>query len=110
MTKKLSLLVGVLALAGLSFASTKTYTVSLTHPSKAGSQQLTAGDYKVKIDGANAIFTDLRTSKSVSVPVKVETGDKKFKFTAVDSTQDGAAERINSIQLGGSTTKLDFGD
>ncbi|MGO9254773.1 MAG: hypothetical protein ACLQU1_00500 [Bryobacteraceae bacterium] len=109
MKKKLSLLVGVLALASLSFASAKTYTVSLTHPSKAGRQQLTAGDYKVKVDGANAVFTDLRTSKSVSVPVKVETSDKKFRFTAVDSTRDGAAERIESIQLGGSTTKLDFG-
>jgi hypothetical protein len=109
MKRKLSLLVGVLALASLSFASAKTYTVSLTHPSKAGSQQLTAGDYKVKVDGVNAVFTDLRTSKSVSVPVKVETGGEKFKFTSIDSTQDGAAERINSIQLGGSTTKLDFG-
>lgn len=108
MTKRLSLLVGVLALAALSFASTKTYTVSLTHAAKAGAQQLTAGDYRVKVDGANAVFTDVRTSKSVSVPVKIETGDKKFKFTAVDSTQDGSAERINAIELGGSTTKIEF--
>ncbi len=108
MKNRLSLLAGILALAALSFASTKTYDVSLTHPAKAGSQQLTAGQYKLKVDGANAIFTDVRTSKSVSVPVKVETNEKKFKVTAVDSTQEGTAERINSIQLGGSTTKLDF--
>jgi len=106
--KSLSMLVGILALATISFASTKSYTISLTHPAKAGSQSLTAGDYKVKVDGPNAVFTDLRTSKSVSVPVKVETTEKKFKVTSVDSTLDGAAERINSIQLGGSTTKLDF--
>jgi hypothetical protein len=108
MKKKLSLLAGVFVLATLAFASAKTYTVSLTHPSKAGSTQLTAGEYKLKVDGANAVFTDLRTSKSVTVPVKIETGEKKFPFTAVDSTQDGATERINSIQLGGSTTKIDF--
>lgn len=108
MTKKLSLLVGMLALAALAFASTKTYNVSFTHSAKAGSQQLTAGEYKLKIDGANAIFTDVRTSKSVSVPVKVETGAKKFTVTSVDSSEDGAAQRINSIQLGGSTTKLEF--
>lgn len=108
MKKKLSLLAAVLALATVSFASAKTYNVSLTHPSVAGKQQLTAGDYKVKVDGGNAIFTDLKTSKSVTVPVKVETGDKKFKFTAVDSTSAGASERINAIELGGSTTKLEF--
>lgn len=106
--KKLSLLIGILALAALSFASTKSFSVSLTHPAKAGSQSLTAGDYQVKVDGTNAVFTDMRTSKSVSVPVKIETSDKKFKVTSVDSTQDGAAERINSIQVGGSTTKLEF--
>lgn len=106
--KKLSLLIGTLALTALSFASTKSFTVSLTHPSKAGSQSLTAGDYQLKLDGTNAVFTDVRTSKSVSVPVKIETSDKKFKVTSVDSTQEGSGERINSIQLGGSTTKLEF--
>jgi PKD repeat protein len=108
MKNRLSLLLGVLALATLSFASAKSYTVTLTHSSKAGSQQLTAGDYKVKVDGANAVFTDSRTSKSVTVPVKVETSEKKFKVTSVDSTHDGGADRITSIQLGGSTTKLEF--
>ena len=106
--KRLSLFIGILSLAVLSFASTKSYSISLTHPAKAGSQSLTPGEYTVKVDGANAVFTDSRTAKSVSVPVKVETSDKKFKVTSVDSTQDGTAERINSIQLGGSTTKLEF--
>ncbi len=108
MTKKLSLLVGMLALAAVAFASAKTYNVSFSHPAKAGGQQLTAGEYKQKIDGANAVFTDVKTSKSVSVPVKVETGAKKFSVTSVDSSEEGSAERINSIQLGGSTTKLEF--
>ena len=38
-----------------------------------------------KVDGANAVFTDSKSFKSVSTPVKVETGDKKFQFTAVDA-------------------------
>ena len=100
MKNKLSLLAAVLALATISFASAKTYNVSLTHPSMAGSQQLTPGDYRVKVDGTTAVFTDLKTSKSVTVPVKVETGEKKFKYTAVDSTSAGASERINAIELG----------
>jgi type 1 fimbria pilin len=108
MKKKLSLLAAVLALATVSFASAKTYNVSLTHPAIAGKQQLTPGDYRVKVDGGNAVFTDLKTSKSFTVPVKIETGDKKFRYTAVDSTAEGGTERINAIELGGSTTKLEF--
>ena len=108
MRKKLSLLLGVLALATFSFASAKTYTIAISHPAKAGSQQLNAGEYRVKVDGANAVFTDTRTSKSVSIPVKVENNGKRFAVTSVDSTTEGSSERINSIQLGGSTTKLDF--
>ena len=108
MIKKLCILAAALALATFAFASTKSYNVSLTHPSVAGKEQLTPGDYKVKVDGSNAVFTDLKTSKSVTVPVKVQTGDKKFKVTAVDSTSNGSAERINAIELGGSSTKLEF--
>jgi len=108
MTKKLSLALGILALGALSFAFAKTYDIAITHPAKAGKQQLTAGEYRLKVEGANAVFTDVRTSKSFSVPVKIETGDKKFSVTSVDTTQEGEGERINSIQLGGSTTKLEF--
>jgi hypothetical protein len=108
MTNKVSLLAGVLALATVSFVSAKSYTISFSHAAKAGSLQLSAGEYDVKVQGGNAVFTDMRTHKSVSVPVKVENSEKKFAVTAVDSTQEGDAERVNSIQLGGSTTKLDF--
>jgi hypothetical protein len=103
----LSLLAGILALAGLSLASPKTYSVSFTHSAKAGAQ-LTAGECTLKIDGSNAVFTSVQTSKSVTIPVKVENGQKKFRVTSVDSTTEGPGERIHSIQLGGSTTTLDF--
>jgi len=108
MRKKVSLLAGVLAIATLSFAAAKSYTVQLSHPAKAGSQQLSAGEYKLKVNGANAVFTDVRTSKSVTVPVKIETNAKKFAVTSVDSSGKDGAERIDAIQLGGSTTKLEF--
>ena len=108
MTKKLFLALGVLALGAVSLAFAKTYDVSITHPAKAGNQQLRVGNYRLKVEGSNAVFTDMTTSKSVTVPVKVENSEKKFAVTSVDTTQDGAGERINSITLGGSTTKLDF--
>jgi len=44
------------------------------------------------------------SGKSVSVPVKVEQGDKKFDATLVDTSND----TIREIDLAGSTTKLTF--
>jgi len=90
------------------FAGQKSYDVIFSAPSTVGSVKLAAGEYKVKVDGANAVFTDSKSYKSVSTPVKVETGSKKFQFTAVDATKASDGDKINAIELGGSTTKLEF--
>jgi hypothetical protein len=71
--------------------------------------QLVAGNYQLKVDGANAVFTDSKRH-SFTTAVKVETGAKKFEYTAVDSTETGATELVHSIALGGSATKIEFGD
>jgi hypothetical protein len=63
----------------------------------------------VKVDGSNAIFTDSKRH-SFTTAIKVETGAKKFEYTAVDSTDSGANELVHSITLGGSVTKIDFAD
>jgi hypothetical protein len=107
MTNRL-LLVGALALASLSLASAKSYDITLTQAAKAGSAQLAAGQYRLKIDGSNAIFTNLDNNKSVTVPVKVENAAKKFDQTAVDTTDANGTSKVESIELGGSTTKLGF--
>jgi hypothetical protein len=105
--KKL-LAVGVLALSSMCILSAKTYELTLTSPTKAGSVQLKPGQYKLKIEGANAIFTDMNSSKSFTTPVKVVETDKKFDDTKVQSTKDGDTDRIEEIDLGGSKTKLGF--
>jgi hypothetical protein len=102
------LVIAGLALSSLTVLSAKTYEIVLSAPTKAGSVQLKPGQYKLKVDGANAIFTDLNTSKSYTTPVKVQNGDKKFDDTRVQSTKDGDSEKINEIDLGGSKTKLGF--
>jgi hypothetical protein len=105
---KKSLVLGVvLSLSSLCFAGQKSYDVIFSAPAKVGGVQLAAGEYKVKVDGANAVFTDSK-SKSVSAPVKVENGAKKFQHTAVDASKEGAVDRVNSIEFGGSTTRLEF--
>jgi hypothetical protein len=102
------LVVAGLAISSMTVLSAKTYEIVLSAPTTAGSVQLKPGQYKLKVEGANAIFTDLNTSKSYTTPVKVENGDKKFDDTRVQSTKDGSSEKINEIDLGGSKTKLGF--
>jgi hypothetical protein len=106
--KKLAL-VGVLALSCLSIASAKSYELTLSGPTKAGNVQLKPGQYRLKIDGSNAIFTELENDKSFTVPVKVDTtGTKKFDTTRVDATKDNGTDVIQDIELGGSKTKVEF--
>jgi len=102
------LVVAALAISSLTIVSAKTYEIILSGPTKAGNVELKAGQYKLKVDGANAIFTDINTSKSFTTPVKVENGDKKFEDTKVQTTKDGSVDKIEEIDLGGSKTKLGF--
>ncbi len=106
---KKTLLIGVFAIASLAFAGGKTYNVTLSKAAKVGSLQLLAGNYQLKVDGPNAVFTDAKRH-TFSTAVKVENGAKKFEYTAVDSTETGATELVHSITLGGSATKIEFGD
>jgi hypothetical protein len=100
--------ISALALSSLTVLSAKTYDIILTAPTKAGSVQLKPGQYKLKVEGSNATFTDQNSSKSFTTPVKVESTDKKFDDTKVQSTKDGDMDKLEEIDLGGSKTKLGF--
>lgn len=108
MTNKLLLWGGALALSTVALASPKTYDVVIASNAKAGTAQLAAGDYKVKVEGSHAIFTGSQTHQSITVPVKVENSKTKYKTTSVDTAKKGNAVQITSIELGGSMTKLEF--
>ena len=108
MTKRTLLLLGVLAMAILPVASAKSYSIAFPSLTRVGSAQLPAGDYTLKVEGANAVFTNVDSNKTVTTPVKVENADKKYAVTSVETTQEGDAQHVKDIQLGGSTTKLDF--
>jgi hypothetical protein len=100
--------IATLSLATLTVAGAKSYGINLVNPTKVGSIQLRPGVYSVKVNGSNAIFTDEKTSQSYQVPVKVETTEKKFDDTRVQSSKDGDVDKIDEIDLGGSKTKLGF--
>jgi hypothetical protein len=94
--------------AGLSVASAKTYSVTLASPVTVGNKQLRPGDYKVKLNGSTAVFTNTETRKTLEANVKVEQANRKFNQTAVESTKTGGVDRLNAIELRGTSTKLEF--
>jgi hypothetical protein len=108
MTTKSLLLIGTLALAGI--ASAKSYDIVLSSPAKAGSVQLNAGEYSLKVKGSTAVFTNVETGKSFTAPVKVQEGSKKYENTAVDTQKSNGTDEIKSIELGGSTTQIQLGE
>jgi hypothetical protein len=109
MTKKSLFLVVFVSVCSLALAGTKSYAIVFDQPAAVGALQLAPGQYKLTVENGTATFTDVRTKKSVSAPVKLETANQKCASTAVDTVVDGKTERVSAIQLGGSTTKLRFG-
>ena len=108
MTTKSLLCIGTLALASL--ASAKSYDIVLSSPAKAGSLELNAGEYSLKVKGSTAVFTNVETGKSFTAPVKVQEGSKKYDNTAVDTQKSNGADEIKTIELGGSNTQIQLGE
>ena len=75
----------------------------------AGNTELKAGEYRLKVEGTQAVFTDAKDFKSTRVPAKIENGARKFDQTTVESTSQNGMENIQEIDLGGSTTRVEFG-
>ena len=108
MSKTSLLLIGTLALCGICVAGTKTYDITIFAAAKAGALELAPGKYKLKVEGGNAIFTEVESRQSFTAPIKIENGTRKYNYTGVDLAPEGKEQRIESIQLGGSTTQIDF--
>jgi len=105
--RSLSIL-GVLALSSAALASAKTYDINLPSSAKAGAVELKPGDYKVKIEGSQAVFTDAH-NKSFSVPATLENAGKKFNYTLVETDNRGGMDTIQAIDLGDSNTRVKLG-
>lgn len=96
-----------LSLVAGTIPNAKQYSLTLAQPVQAGSVKLAAGDYKLKVDGANATFVDSH-KKSVSVPVKVEKITKKPDTTAIETKDVSGVLQLTAIDLGGADFKLVF--
>jgi hypothetical protein len=107
-------MVGALCLLTVSLSNarlfTKTYDIHLYSPAVAGTVQLPAGDYKLKVDGPNAVLTDVNKNETYTIAVKIGTAEKKFDQTRVVTAASDGATHLKVIEIGGSTTRLEFGD
>ncbi len=106
---KAALGLATVLLSAVAVAGPKTYDLILDETAMAGATQLEPGHYSLKLAGSSAVFTDARTRKEFTVPVKVENSDKKYSLTEMDTIKQAGGEKITAIELGGSKTKLDFG-
>ena len=79
--------------------------ITLLVPAKAGAVELQPGQYKVKIEGAQAVFTDVH-NKSITVPAMVENADKKFGYTAVETANKDGTNTIQAIDIGDSKIRV----
>jgi hypothetical protein len=97
----------MLALAGVPIASAKSYDLTIATPSVVHNVKLNPGDYRLKLDGSNAIFTDAN-GHHYTAAVSVKQEKKKFDETEVDTTKVAGQDRINEIRLSGTRMALEF--
>src|SRR5690242_19900455 len=95
---KVSLCLATLALGVASAASS--YTVTITSNTRAGQTELTPGEYKIQVEGSQAVFTKGKTN--IPVPVTVEKNATKFRYTMLETENS----QLQSIDLGGTNMKL----
>jgi hypothetical protein len=98
---------GLLSLSSFAFAS-KTYEISLAHETNAGGAKLKAGHYTVKVNNGVVFLTNVGNGEEYMVGVKMQTAAKKFDQTHVDSDSNGSVDNLKDIQLGGTTTEIEF--
>ena len=86
----------------------RSYELSVNTATKVGTQVLTAGDYKLRLEGSNAVFTKQSTQATFTAPAKLEAGNAKFGHTTIHLVQDAGQPRITSIELEGSKDLLNL--
>jgi len=91
-------------LAGIAFASTKSFTITLFEPAMVGGTQLKAGDYKCEIQNQKIVLK--RGHSATEAAVKVETAERKYDTTAVTYNYANGKNKVQEIVVGGTHTKL----
>jgi hypothetical protein len=91
-------------LAGMAFASAKSYVVTFFEPAMIGNTQLKPGDYKFEIQDQKIV---IKHGKDVTeASIKVETGDSKYASTSVRYGNADGKNKVEEIRVGGTNMKL----
>jgi hypothetical protein len=98
--------IAIFGVLGVGLLSAKTFNFTVTSPTTAGSSQLKPGDYKLKVDGSQAVLMD-RKGNTLDTG-KVEPADHKFNQTSISSSTASGANKLESIEFAGSNTKVVF--
>ena len=106
---KTKLLLGF-AVAALSMVGAKSYDLTFDAPAMVGNVHLPAGHYSIKVDGANVHFKNLDTGKSMDAAGKVVAAGQKFDTTSSTSNDQNGTLNVKEIDLGGTSTKIQFGE
>jgi hypothetical protein len=94
----------VCLLAGMAFASAKSFTVTFLVPATIGGSELQAGDYKFELQEQKIVIKHGR--KTTEAAVKVETGDAKYPSTSVRYDIADGKNKVEEIRVGGTNMKL----
>jgi hypothetical protein len=94
----------VCLLAGMAFASAKSYHVTFFEPSVIGGTELKAGDYKFEVQDQKIVIK--HGKETTEAPVKVETGDTKYSTTTVRFASADGKNKVQEIRVGGTNMKL----
>lgn len=107
MYKKIALSFATFALAVASAASQK---VTLFQPATVAGQQMKAGEYRLEVNGSTATLSSNSNKTKVEAPVKIESAANKFGSTTVRYENADGKLKVQEIRIGGTNTKLVFGD
>lgn len=99
---------GALAFAAVGVAQAKSYETLFTVPVQAGSVELQPGAYSISRKGDNAVFTNVASGETFRVPITVQymAGINQTRNVAIGHKNCRAY--IESVQLGGRHTTLEF--
>ena len=109
MFRKFIFVFAVLAIV-TAFAGTvpgvPSYKITLLQTSVVKDTVLKAGDYRFSV-GAEKVTIE-NGKKTVEVPCKIESAEKKFDITAIRYTQQDGKQIVSEIRVGGTKTRLVF--
>jgi hypothetical protein len=98
---------GLIMLAAVSFAATTACEILLPQATQAGATTLAPGQYRVELEGSQAVFTNVMTGRSFAASVKVAT-TRNHQESAIAVDRRGGIRILKFIELRNSDQTLEF--